>query len=108
MKSKPFDPARYLGDDEAVAAYITEALLTCDADIISESIGVAAKARGMTAIAQKTGLSRESLYKALSGDGHPQFETVHLVLQALGLRLRAEPANEPKGKTTARKKREYA
>lgn len=90
-KSKPFDPAKYLGDDEAIASYITEALLTDDLEIVTHAIGVAAKARGMTQIAEQTGLSRESLYKALSGEGHPQFETIYLVLRSLGLRLRAEP-----------------
>ena len=92
-RSKPFDAARYLGDDESIAAYITEALLTKDAAVITRAIGVAAKARGMSQIAQEAGLSRESLYKALSGEGNPQFETIHLVLKALGLRLRAEPAD---------------
>ena len=92
-KSKPFDAAKYLGDDEAIAAYITEALLTDDAAIITHAIGVAAKARGMSHIAHEAGLSRESLYKALSGEGNPQFETIYLVLKALGLRLRAEPAS---------------
>ena len=93
-KSRPFDADKYLDSDEAVAAYITEALATHDADTIARAIGVAAKARGMTDIARQTGLSRESLYKALSGDGHPQFETINLVLKALGLRLRVEPAED--------------
>ena len=99
-KSRPFDAAKYLGDEEAIAAYITEALLTDDAAIITHAIGVAAKARGMSHIAQEAGLSRESLYKALSGDGNPHFETVYLVLKALGLRLRAEPAT-PDSKSAA-------
>jgi probable addiction module antidote protein len=90
-KSKPFDASEYLDSDEAVADYITEALLSYDLEAVTNAIGVAAKARGMTRIAEETGLSRESLYKALSGDGHPQFETIALVLQALGLRLRVEP-----------------
>lgn len=93
-KAKPFDAAKYLDSDEAVAEYISEALLTGDIDTITHAIGVAAKARGMSEIARETGLSRESLYKALSGEGHPQFETISLVLQALGLRLRVEPAND--------------
>src|SRR6476469_982187 len=93
-KSKPFDAAKYLDSDEAVAEYISEALLTGDIDTITRAIGVAAKARGMSDIARETGLSRESLYKALSGEGHPQFETRNLVLKALGLRLRVEPAED--------------
>ena len=93
-KSKPFDAAKYLEGDEGVAAYITEALLTSDIDTITHAIGVAAKARGMTHIAEHAGLSRESLYKALSGDGNPQFETIVRVLTALGLQLKAEPADD--------------
>ncbi len=100
-RSKPFDAAEYLGDDEAIALYITEALLTDDLDVVTHAIGVAAKARGMTQIAEQTGLSRESLYKALSGEGHPQFETIFLVLKSLGLRLRAEPAASPNDKRAA-------
>ncbi|HJU32270.1 MAG TPA: addiction module antidote protein [Hyphomicrobiaceae bacterium] len=95
-KSKPFDAAKYLDSDEAVSAYITEALLTDDVSFITHAIGVAAKARGMTQVAEQAGLSRESLYKALSGDGNPQFETIYRVLTALGIRLRAEPATEGK------------
>jgi probable addiction module antidote protein len=100
-RSKPFDAAKYLDSDESIAAYITEALSTYDADMIARAIGVAAKARGMTAIARQTGLSRESLYKALSGEGRPQFETINLVLKALGLRLRVEPLEDSGDKRAA-------
>jgi probable addiction module antidote protein len=100
-KSKPFDAAKYLDSDEAVAEYISEALLTGDIETIARAIGMAARARGMSDIARETGLSRESLYKALSGEGHPQFETRTLVLQALGLRLRAEPVSETPGERAA-------
>lgn len=93
-KSKPFDAAKYLGSDELIAEYITEALYSGNIDVITRAIGAAAKARGMSEIARQTGLSRESLYKALGGEGHPQFETIALVLQALGLQLRVEPAND--------------
>lgn len=100
-KSRPFEADKYLDSDEAIAAYISEALSTYDADLIARAIGVAAKARGMTDIAKQTGLSRESLYKALSGDGRPQFETINLVLKALGLRLHVEPAEDSEGKRAA-------
>jgi probable addiction module antidote protein len=95
-KPIPFDPAEFLDSEEAIADYIREALATLDIDAITRAIGVAAKARGMTEIARETGLSRESLYRALSGEGHPQLETIVLVLNALGLRLSVEPANGPK------------
>lgn len=104
-KSKPFDTAKYLDSDEAIAAYLTEALLTSDLDMVLHAIGIAAKARGMTQIAEQTGLSRESLYRALSAEGHPQFETIRRVLEALGLRLSVEPvaseAPKPRGKRAA-------
>jgi probable addiction module antidote protein len=100
-KSKPFDAAKYLDSDEAISAYITEALLADDVNMITHAIGVAAKARGMSHIAQQAKLSRESLYKALSGDRNPQFETIYLVIKALGLRLRTEPDIDSKGNRAA-------
>ena len=103
-RSKPYDAASYLTSDEAVAEYITAALDTGDIELISHAIGIAAKARGMSKIAEETGLSRESLYRALSAEGRPQFETIGLVLSALGLRLRAEPTGR-KEKSRSRSKR---
>jgi probable addiction module antidote protein len=97
-KSKAFDASKYLDTDEAVAEYITEALHTLDFETVTHAIGVAAKARGMTRIAEETGLSRESLYKALSGDGHPQFDTIARVIKALGLRIRVEPTPTKSGR----------
>lgn len=100
-KSKPFDAAKYLDNDEAIAAYISEALLTGETEIITHAIGIAAKARGMGDIAKQTGLSRESLYKALSGKGHPQFETIARVLQALGLQLQVEVTDGARRRSAA-------
>jgi probable addiction module antidote protein len=91
-RSTKFDVSEHLDSDEMIAEYITEALLTNDLEEVTRAIGHAAKARGMTRIAEEAGLSRESLYKALSGDGNPQFDTIARVLAALGLRLRVEPA----------------
>ena len=90
LKTFPFDAAKYLDSDEAIAAYLDEAFQTQDPAFITRAIGVAARARGMTQIAKDAGLSRESLYKALSDTGNPEFATVLRVLQALGLRMRAE------------------
>jgi len=87
LKTKPFDPAEYLDDDEAIAAYLDEAMATGDPHFIAKSLGVVARARGMTQIAKDTGLSRESLYRALSDDGNPEMTTLLAVLSALGLRL---------------------
>ena len=87
LKTKPFDPAEYLDDDESIAAYLDEAMSTGDAKFIAKSLGVVARARGMTQIAKDTGLSRESLYRALGDDGNPEFATLLSVISALGLRL---------------------
>ena len=83
----PFDAAKDLDSDEAIAVYLDEAFATQDPAFITHAIGVAARARGMTQIAKDAGLSRESLYKALSNTGNPEFATVLRVLQALGLRM---------------------
>jgi probable addiction module antidote protein len=90
MKTKAFDEADFLKTDNDIAAYITEALATGDAALITHALGVIARTRGMTRIARETGLSRESLYRALSADGNPEFLTVLKIMEALGLRLTAE------------------
>ncbi|WP_332700943.1 addiction module antidote protein [Devosia sp.] len=92
-KSRKFDPANYLDDEAAVATYVSDALETGDLGFIADALGVAARARGMSKIATATGLSRESLYRALSVDGNPEFGTVLTVMAALGIRLTAEPAH---------------
>jgi probable addiction module antidote protein len=89
--TRPFDPAEYLDDDEAIAAYLSEALETGDVSFIADALGVVARAKGMSQIAHETNLSRESLYRALSSEGNPEFATVMSVLKALGLRLTASP-----------------
>ena len=91
-KTHPFDPAEHLGTPEAQAEYISAALETGDPAFIADSLGVAARARGMSQLARDTGLRRESLYKALSADGNPEFATIMKVVQALGVKLSAEAA----------------
>jgi probable addiction module antidote protein len=87
VKTTAYDSADFLTSKEAVHAYLMEALATDDAAFIAHALGTVARARGMTRIAKKTGLSRESLYKALSSDGNPEFGTIVRVVQALGLKL---------------------
>jgi probable addiction module antidote protein len=87
IKTKPFDPAEYLDDSESVAAYMTEALESGDPAFVADALGVVARARGMTEVAREAGVSRESLYRALSAEGNPEFATVLRVVQALGLQL---------------------
>jgi len=95
LKTTRFDSADYLDSDEAVSAYLEEALETGDPSFITHALGTVARARGMSEIAKQTGLSRESLYKALSAEGHPEFSTVLRVMQALGLRI-SVAATEPR------------
>ena len=92
MKTSPFDAADYLDTAEARAEYMTAALETGDIKFIRDAVGVVARARGMGRIAKETGLSRESLYKALGGAGNPEFGTVMRIVRALGLTLAARPA----------------
>jgi probable addiction module antidote protein len=92
LKTKPFDPAEYLDTPEAIAAYMTDALETGDPAFVADALGVIARARGMSEVAREAGVSRESLYRALSADGNPEFGTVMRVAQALGLQFSVIPA----------------
>jgi probable addiction module antidote protein len=87
LKTFPYDSAEYLDTSEAINAYMEEALETGDPAFISKALGTIARARGMSQIAKKAGLSRESLYKALSTEGNPEFGTIIRVMQALGLKF---------------------
>jgi len=86
-KTFPYDSAEYLDTNEAINAYMEEALETDDPAFIAKALGTIARARGMSRIAKKAGLSRESLYKALSTEGNPEFATIIRVMQALGLKF---------------------
>ena len=93
LKTRPFDEAEFLDTQGRIAAYVEEALETGDTAFIAYALGVVAKAQGMSDIAKRAGLSRESLYRALSAEGNPEFDTVLRVLRALSLSLKVEPAN---------------
>jgi probable addiction module antidote protein len=88
-RARPYDSAEYLKSEEDMAAYLEAALEEGDPALITHTLGVIARARGMSQVARKTGLGRESLYKALSPDGNPEFSTILKVVRALGLRLHA-------------------
>jgi probable addiction module antidote protein len=90
IKTKVFDSTRYLTSEEDMAAYLEAALAEGDPALVVQALGTIAKARGMAQIAKDTGLRRESLYKALSPEGNPEFTTVLKVVKALGLQLHAE------------------
>lgn len=87
IKTKPLDAAKYFPDDASQIDVITDALESGHVGYIAAGLGTVARARGMTAVAGDTGLSRQSLHKALSEDGNPTLDTVMKVIGALGLRL---------------------
>ena len=86
-KTIPWDSADHLGTAADVAAYLEAVFEDGDPALINHALGVVARAKGMTEIAERTGMGRQSLYKALSADGHPEFTTVLNVVRALGLKL---------------------
>ena len=96
IELRSWDPADYLDSEMEMAAYLQAALEDGDVALISAALGDIARARGMSHVSRETGLGRESLYKALSPDGNPEFGTVLKVMAALGLRFRTEPAIERK------------
>ncbi len=89
IKTRPWDVAEHLKTEEDMAAYLEAALEDGDPALIAAALGDIARAKGMGQIARETGLGRESLYKALSPEGNPEFSTVLKVVRALGLRLHA-------------------
>lgn len=92
-KTQVWDPAEHLITDEDMAAYLEAALQEGDSALIAAALGDIARAKGMSQIARDAGLGRESLYKALSAEGNPEFATVMKVIEALGLQLHASPSS---------------
>jgi len=88
-----WDAAAHLDSEEAMVAYLEAALEDGDAAVVTAALGDIARAKGMTRVARRAGLGRESLYKALSPDGNPEFATVLRVVAALGLKLHAMRAD---------------
>lgn len=92
-KTQVWDPAEHLITDEDMAAYLEAALQEGDSALIAAALGDIARAKGMSQIARNAGLGRESLYKALSAEGNPEFATIMKVIEALGLQLHASPSS---------------
>ena len=90
--TSPYDVAEHLRTPEDMAAYLEVCMEEADGDatFIAKALGDIARAKGMSQVACDAGLSRESLYKALSGERNPTLGTVLRVIGALGLKLRAE------------------
>ena len=90
-KTRPFDAANYLNDEADIAAYLQAAIEDGDPAVLAAALGDIAKAKGMSQLARDTGLSRESLYKSLSGDRAPSSDTLFKVIRALGFKLAVQP-----------------
>lgn len=95
IKLRQWDSAEHLKTDEAIALYLDACLEEAGDDpaFIAKALGNIARARGMSQLAMDTGLGRESLYKALSGEGNPSFATILKVIHALGVKLHAAHAD---------------
>lgn len=101
LKTRAWDTAEYLRTPEDIVAYL-EAVLDEGADdpaFLVHAIATAARAHGMSRLAEQTGITRRGLYKALGDDGNPSFATIHAVLHAMGVRIRADVAPAPKAKS---------
>lgn len=94
IKTMAFDEAKYLESREAQAVFLGEAMASGDSGHIAHALGVVARARGMSELARETGLTRQSLYKALSEDGNPTLDTVMKVARYLGIAFEARLADE--------------
>ena len=94
IKTSRYDVAEHLRTPEEMAAYMEACLEEAgsDAAFIAKALGDIARAKGMSQVARDAGVSRESLYKTLSGERTPSFDTILKVMKALGLQLHAEPA----------------
>ncbi|WP_024970805.1 addiction module antidote protein [Microcystis aeruginosa] len=91
IQTYPWDAAEHLETKEDIAAYLEAAFEEGDSSLVVAALGDIARSKGMTHIARETGLGRESLYKALSIEGNPEFATVIKVIRSLGLRLQVIP-----------------
>ncbi len=87
IETQHFDAAEFLDSDEAIEEFIVAAFETQDPAFIAKSLGVVARARNMSELAREIGMSRAALYKALSGQGNPEFATIMKVMKALGIGL---------------------
>jgi len=92
IKLRRWDAVEYLKTEEDMVAYLQACMDEAgdDAALIAAALGDIARAKGMTQLAKETGLGRESLYKALSGEGNPSFGTILKVIHALGLKLQPQ------------------
>jgi probable addiction module antidote protein len=89
IKTEPFDAARYIADPEDQQDLLDDAFASGSASYIASALGVIARARGMTDVARKAGVTREALYKSFSESGDPRLTTLLGVARALGVTITA-------------------
>ena len=94
LETISYDSAAVLDSEEAIAAYLNEALHDGNLSGITHALGVAARAHGMSQLAHDAGLERAGLYRSLTTRGNPELGTVLRLMKAMGLRLTVEPSNE--------------
>ncbi|WP_421591998.1 addiction module antidote protein [Shinella sp. M27] len=82
-----YDPAEALTSDDAIDVFMKDAFESGDAGYIAHALGVVARAKGMSKVAEETGLAREALYRSLASDGNPTLKSMLTVMRALGLEL---------------------
>ncbi|MEZ4593409.1 MAG: putative addiction module antidote protein, partial [Chloroflexota bacterium] len=87
IKTQPIDIAEHLETDEDVWEFLAEVLATGTTSDFIHALNTAARAKGMTEVAKQAGVTRASLYKSLSAEGNPRFETINKIVEALGGRL---------------------
>ena len=102
IKTRPFDVVNDRQDEDDIAEYLRQVLEDGDPQLLGAALGDVARARGMSQLARDTGLSRESLYKSLSGERAPSSDTLFKVLKALGFNLTVAPS--PGGEKALRPK----
>lgn len=95
VKFSRYDTADYLQTEEDIAAYLEAVMEDGDPSLIAAALGDIARARNISQLARDVGMSREGLYKALSGEGNPTFTTITKVANALGLRFTIQPISPP-------------
>ena len=105
VKFSKFEAYEYLDSDEMIEGYLEEALKDGDPELVLVVLKDIAKAKGMSKIAEKSGLGRESMYKALKPDAKPRFETIMKIIQAMGFTLSVQA---PSPKAVAESKKKYS
>ena len=92
LKTKKLDIAKHLKTDEDIRLFLEEMSNTGDAEDLIHAVNIAARAKGVTGLAQQTGVTRASLYKSLAEKGNPRFETISNIISAMGCKLVVTPA----------------